>query len=250
MSDPGDPMEVGEPRGSNNPIGIGEPMESSPIRPLSPNGSIPTPNGQFPDIEKSLDSRAIKIAKAKNLLNEILKETSDSNLHGPILEGIQILEIIEKGIHNPQENHLSTHQAIQNIQLEIAKINSKVDSFLEPRKPTFAEILQKPIHSEIQNQPKNQSNQPPSPMVVIPKRPDLNPDDYPMASFPSSKLGPSPRSAGSVPSRPNPRPSQLDEFRAKRLIIKTSMEFLNKLSISDDDRAKIAYRNAERLLRI
>jgi 2,3-dihydroxybenzoate decarboxylase len=28
------------------------------------------------------------------------------------------------------------------------------------------------------------------------------------------------------------------------------MEFLNKLSISDDDRAKIAYRNAERLLRI
>jgi hypothetical protein len=68
------------------------------IRPLSPNGSIPTPNGQFPDIEKSLDSRAIKIAKAKNILDEILKETSDSNLHGPILEGIQILEIIEKGI--------------------------------------------------------------------------------------------------------------------------------------------------------
>ena len=233
MSDPGDPMEVGEPRGSNNPIGIGEPMESSPIRPLSPNGSIPTPssssNGQFPDIEKSLDSRAIKIAKARHLLDEILKENSDSKLHGPILDGIQILEIIEKGIHNPQENHLSTHQAIQNIQLEIAKINSKVDSFLEPRKPTFAEILQKPIHSEIQNQPKNQSNQPPSPMVVIPKRPDLNPDDYPMASFPSSKLGPSPRPAGSAPSRPSLRPNQLDEFRAKRLIIKTSMEFLNKL---------------------
>jgi hypothetical protein len=39
MSDPGDPMEIGHPRGSNNPIGIG-PMESSPIRPLSPNGSI------------------------------------------------------------------------------------------------------------------------------------------------------------------------------------------------------------------
>jgi hypothetical protein len=236
MSDPGDPMEVGEPRGSNNPIGIGEPMESSPIRPSSPNGSIPTPssssNGQFPDIEKSLDSRAIKIAKARHLLDEILKENSDSKLHGPILDGIQILEIIEKGIHNPQENHLSTHQAIQNIQLEIAKINSKVDSFLEPRKPTFAEILQKPTHSEIQNQPKNQSNQPPSPMVVIPKRPDLNPDDYPLASISPGKLGPSPKPTGSAPSRPSPRPSQLDEkqqFRAKRLIIKTSMEFLNKL---------------------
>jgi hypothetical protein len=49
---------------------------------------------------------------------------------------------------------------------------------------------------------------------------NLNPDDYPMASVSPTKLGPS------------PRPSQLDEkqqFRAKRLIIKTSMEFLDKL---------------------
>jgi hypothetical protein len=53
-----------------------------------------------------------------------------------------------------------------------------------------------------------------------------------MASISPSKLGPSPRPTGSAPSRPSPRPSQLDEkqqFRAKRLIIKTSMEFLDKL---------------------
>jgi predicted TIM-barrel fold metal-dependent hydrolase len=31
---------------------------------------------------------------------------------------------------------------------------------------------------------------------------------------------------------------------------RTGMEYLRKLSVSDDDRAKIAHRNAERLLRL
>ena len=47
------------------------------------------------------DNRTIKITKAKGLLEEILKETSDSNLYGPILDGIQILEVIKKGLQNP-----------------------------------------------------------------------------------------------------------------------------------------------------
>jgi hypothetical protein len=240
----GGPIEVQEPLGVENQplptIGLQYPSPTgSPLPPSSPPFDI----GQLPEEDQILqrkvtnrspDNRAIKITKAKGLLEEILKETSDSNLYGPILEGIQILEIIKKGLQNPQEISQSnpTHQAIEKIQLGIAEINSKVDCFLEPRKPTFAEILQKPTHSQVQSQP-------PSPRVVIPKRTDLFLDDYPMANtspdgFLSSKVGPSPKPVqlGSAPSRPSPRPSQSEEkqqFRARRLIIKTSMEFLNKL---------------------
>jgi hypothetical protein len=187
----GGPIEVGEPLGVESqrlPVRLQYPIPSPTGSPLPPS-SPPFDIGQLPEEDQILqrkatnqspDNRAIKIAKAKGLLEEILKETSDSNLYGPILDGIQTLDLISKGLQNPQavsqSNSNPTHQAIEKIQLEIAKINSKVDSFLEPRKPTFAEILQKPVEKPVENHGQVRNH----PMVVIPKRTDLCSDDYPI----------------------------------------------------------------------
>jgi hypothetical protein len=57
---------------------------------------------------------------------------------------------------------------------------------------------------------------------------NASPDDF----LSRRLVAPRPVQLGSSQSRPSPHPSQLDEkqlFRARRLIIKTFMEFLNKL---------------------
>ena len=90
------------------------------------------------------------LSRNKKLLEEILEDTSDFYLQDPILDGIKHLEYIIKGLQNPQavqesNPDIQTTQLHQ-IQLEIAKINAKVDHFFEnpnpPRKPTYAEVLQ------------------------------------------------------------------------------------------------------------
>jgi hypothetical protein len=259
MSDPiryRTPPNIGGP-----PIGVGRFM-NLPIRPEFPslNGLQPSSPlfdiNQLPEEDqflqkktdlKGLDRKTSKVTQATKLLEEILEDTSDFSLQGPILDGIKHLEYIMKALQNPQivgksNPDIQTTQLSQ-IQLEIAKINAKVDQFLEnsnPGKPTYAEALQNQQVWTLKGQPNSQLNPQPgplSPMVVIPKRKDVQEDDYPMDSSP----GPGPRSRSSPspnqsPTRAMPRaypgPTQPGDqpTRARRLILKAPMDFLDRLN--------------------
>jgi hypothetical protein len=167
---------------------------------------------------KASDQMASKIRQAKELLKEVLEDPSNPNLQAPILDGIKSLEYIEKVLQDPQGNYCPNpkEQAIQQIQLEIAKINAKVDQILEKPKlvPTYAEILQNQQSSnQLSSQMSYQSNSPqislpPSPRVVIPVRKDLEKRRYIRASPKQQSNGPT---------------------RAMRLILKVPMELLDNL---------------------
>jgi len=167
----------------------------------------------------SLDPQAkiAKITQAKNILGELLDEVDDLGSKAIIIDGICFLDSMITRFYDPMEIHdfdmSPTDKLVYKMQLDLAKVSSKVDQVIEQQKLSYAEVLQK--SNQPQSQPQPQPS-PPSPRVVIPLRKDLEQGKYPL-------VGPS-------TSPTSPRLGQEKgggALRARRLVVKVPLKFLD-----------------------
>src|SRR5215469_940329 len=215
------PIEVARPQKAQRMLLPNQPLPnmdlSSPIPAASP-CPIPANRGKIGNLDQNIS----KINQAKNVLEEVLNDLDSLGSKALIIDGIQVLDAIMNQLQSPQEiqdqDLKPIDRLVYQMHLDLAKVSNKVDQILE--KPSYTEVVQS---SSLKKAPHSRSNQPPSPMVVIPLKKDLKQGDYPLVG-PNTSPSPSPS--------PSPRLGQEKggALRARRLVLKVPLKFLDNLN--------------------